>query len=478
MRHRHEISRPIEQILFDSSELVTSQALHAALPDYTPSEIKSALSYLRGKGLVTGEWIRLPGQKQLGYQLTFYNRRLIAAERRKQKMDLFDPVAPSKASTVLPESRSDAKSDEVKPPCLLSPKEITRQETLRTAFRIPGLWEGTRLKHDWVELAGPGAPMVNLLGPYLGPGKFIGVDHNRKVIEDCRSYWTNRTETPIFVHAKLESLILGNDPLTHNVGSLIFDSTARPLGIPLNILFRFAGQQTQRLGCFFLVINTCLNGVSASHLAVFKQRVESHLTEVHEGIWCQYKSHTGSPSGMLMIRVLVTPEGTYGLRLPEEEYHEMKLPKKGTESQNVLDEIIQAGVPISASHLVSVPVKSRAACLAYLSRTGLIVRDKQDKYTPHPELVRTRTVASASPRPDNKSAPQDIPKGDSPKADDLSTKLIFLHEKFSYALAKIEASADPEESKEAVKTALVKIFNSETSELIRNHQRAEIDVHV
>lgn len=127
------------------------------------------------------------------------------------------------------------------------------------------LWSPSKggLRYDWMELAGHRAPMLSTLlreGALNGTARFIGVDTDEATIEDCRSHYG--PETPaVWVQDSMRSVLTAKRNLPHreNVGVLVYDShdAIHDSRLPARLqpIFKFAGQQRERLGEFLLVLN-------------------------------------------------------------------------------------------------------------------------------------------------------------------------------------------------------------------------------
>lgn len=129
-------------------------------------------------------------------------------------------------------------------------------------FNLAGLenslWiaPGGQLRLDWVELAGEGAPMLDLLRPKLGPGRFIGLDRDREVIHRLQAQKTPHT---IFQEGVLQPLLLDRPELFENVGVINFDSLCAWFGEPIfeetTPLIEFVQQNIHRRREMMLIIN-------------------------------------------------------------------------------------------------------------------------------------------------------------------------------------------------------------------------------
>ena len=141
-------------------------------------------------------------------------------------------------------------------------KDETRYLPLEIVKLSTHLWSRSesRLRCDWLELAGPEAPTLQHLldsGALQAPQRFIGVDTEAEVIQGCRESYKG---APALWHCGDLIPALRREDAFPDVGVLVFDShmalkgnrTIRPT---LRALSRFAHRQVRKKHEFLLVLN-------------------------------------------------------------------------------------------------------------------------------------------------------------------------------------------------------------------------------
>lgn len=364
--------------------------------------------------------------------------------------------------------RTAAPSEEAQPvSTVLTPKEQTRQDNLQAALRTPGLFVDGSLRRDWVELCGRDASMIAVLQNYLrGPGNFIGVDKSLPAVRSAKARWGNISHV-WWAHAELCSLLAKAPERFSNVGAVVYDSCSRPEAVmgDLLALHTFATRQAKTLGGFLLVLNTCLNGVSEDAIGRYKSRVERSITHKVDGMWQSYRSHAGSPVGMLLIRLVYTPARTSALPpLSYDEFSSVKLPKRNTQGWKVLSVVAsrwshdEGTTTQDVSTALGLRAPKARASLAYLVRAKL-VSHKGSKYTPesltmaHPDyhaLLSVTNRASGSPEPAYMQALRDA------------------HADLAERTRAIQANAGDSDVREALLKTAVDIYNSKVQQILAN----------
>ena len=183
----------------------------------------------------------------------------------------------------------------------------TKQDTRRMPLdiireRSSFLWsrEKQRLRYDWVELAGPQAPtlQIHLDENTLGPGaSFIGVDTDQKTLRGCLGHYG--PDVPARWH--LGNLIteLRSPARWDNVGVVVFDSWRavrgnRTITPELVVLTEFAHRQQKRLGEFLLVLNVTIppRRFSERDIQAYQRLVAGHFPDLrmHDGSFIRYTS--------------------------------------------------------------------------------------------------------------------------------------------------------------------------------------------
>ena len=172
-----------------------------------------------------------------------------------------------------------------------------------------------RLACDWLELAADGAPTYALLAPHLGPGRFIGVDHNPQVIRRLKS---SPRPHAVWQEGRLHDVINLQARLVSHVGVLNFDSyrgwTGSAIVQEVHALIPFVVQQYERFGEFILIVNAAENRVTAKEAEETRCRAFAPLLELmrrdslrDEEIY-RYnmlgkQGHKGAAQGMVNIRL-------------------------------------------------------------------------------------------------------------------------------------------------------------------------------
>lgn len=130
----------------------------------------------------------------------------------------------------------------------------------------PNLWRRGALACDWMELAGPEAPMLQVLldeGALANGARFIGVDSNASVIEDCKERYRDVASSTVWLTNPLQVVLNEADPqVCSEVGVLIYDTQKGVWSskwAELEMAVRFAQKQRKELGSFLLVVNVVGN---------------------------------------------------------------------------------------------------------------------------------------------------------------------------------------------------------------------------
>jgi hypothetical protein len=142
-------------------------------------------------------------------------------------------------------------------------KDETRLHALNIVKHSSFLWSRDQqaLRCDWMELAGTGAPTLQLLlnlDAIEAPARFIGVDTDETVIEGCMDRYG--PEAPAhWHHGPLIPALRRLGPFDQ-VGVLVYDAFRavqgeRTIQREVRSLARFAQRQRDRLGEFLLVMN-------------------------------------------------------------------------------------------------------------------------------------------------------------------------------------------------------------------------------
>lgn len=167
-----------------------------------------------------------------------------------------------------------------------------------------------RLRKDWVELAGNGAPTLQILldeGVLPSPhgARFVGVDLDAGVIKEATALYGE--DAPVtWVHGNMVSIIEADIEAFPNAGVLVFDSwnaaRGRDIEQILPILFNFARKREQQYGEFFLILNVSLKFVEKGahrYRSMVEQLFEAHIPEA---AWVTYRSSPTS-NQMLLTRL-------------------------------------------------------------------------------------------------------------------------------------------------------------------------------
>lgn len=136
-----------------------------------------------------------------------------------------------------------------------------------------------------MELAGRRAPTLQLLLDEKaldpnGTARFIGVDHDAKIIRECEKHYASAPAT--WVNNDIGALLKRRNDHA-DVGVLVFDSEyeigKNQLYPPLQVVSRFARWQYERLGEFLLVINVVAPERRASDedVAAYRERLADIL---------------------------------------------------------------------------------------------------------------------------------------------------------------------------------------------------------
>lgn len=144
-------------------------------------------------------------------------------------------------------------------------KALSREYNLSQVMRCKRLFNHHtgRLKHDWAELAGHGAPTLHLLREkgWLGPGRFLGIDDSPQVLEGLKEQYGARSEHHEFFPDVLEDWL--SRGAAQNVGVLNFDTEYRggsdSFRDSLAGAVDFARDQEKLLGNFVLILNAGLD---------------------------------------------------------------------------------------------------------------------------------------------------------------------------------------------------------------------------
>ena len=177
-------------------------------------------------------------------------------------------------------------------------KESTRRMALEHAQESPILCSRTtgKLRFGWLELAGKGAPTLDLLlreGAITPDGPiFHGVDLDTEVVAGCEVLYADAPTE--FRQGRLETLLLQED-LFRDVGVLVFDSEyvvrRKNLEALLGPVAAFARRQQARLGDFLLVVNICPGRSSAEDFESYRETLSRLLgIDLQAGHFHRYHS--------------------------------------------------------------------------------------------------------------------------------------------------------------------------------------------
>lgn len=168
-----------------------------------------------------------------------------------------------------------------------------------------------KLRRDWIELAGPGAPTLELLIDKElltpgGEGKFIAVDTNQKVLDEAKEQYGEDAPAE-WVRGDLIAMLKADTNAFPNAGALIFDSLnaakGRAIEECLEVLFDFAHRRKHTAGGeFYLVLNVSTIMVEKG-ADWYKKEVAGYFgKEIPDDAWVEYKSSARSKP-MLLTRL-------------------------------------------------------------------------------------------------------------------------------------------------------------------------------
>ena len=160
-------------------------------------------------------------------------------------------------------------------------KEYTRMRALEIVSNSCLLWDtaNKHLVYSWMELAGPGAPTLQMLLDHeaLSPNSlFYGVDIDPKVIAACRKQYAEVPQAR-WIEADLSCIVARHT----DVGVLVFDSHNGVVGDDfeesLEMLNIVAKAQAERLGEFLLVINASSSRRSREEVDSYPALLTKHF---------------------------------------------------------------------------------------------------------------------------------------------------------------------------------------------------------
>lgn len=140
-------------------------------------------------------------------------------------------------------------------------KRASRIYNIEQVKRLPRVFNRytQKLKCDWLELPGRGAPTLKMLRSLdmLGPGRFIGCEADRSTFDSLVEEYGEESEDHLFLNDLVELRLLGRS--NEKVGVLNFDSLhqagSSALEKSVGPLIQFAHQQEKELGGFALILN-------------------------------------------------------------------------------------------------------------------------------------------------------------------------------------------------------------------------------
>ena len=142
-------------------------------------------------------------------------------------------------------------------------KDETRRRPLDVVKKHSALlWSKSTnsLRYDWMELAGSGAPTLEMLlreEALNGEGKFIGVDREASIIAGCKQKYGPHAPA-VWREGQLSEFANANHPDMQRVGVLVFDSEDgiwRGKWSDLEQVTAFAKLRAAKIGEFALVVN-------------------------------------------------------------------------------------------------------------------------------------------------------------------------------------------------------------------------------
>lgn len=175
---------------------------------------------------------------------------------------------------------------------------------------------GKTLLRDWVELAGEGAPTLELLKPWLGgpaDAKFIGIDRNPAVLQRCQEKYKDHPHADWVPATSLQSALQYQRERFKNVGVINFDTTdglqssMESLEIRFKPVLEFVQETLPRAREMLLIINMVGRGIGVQEcVRTYEDLLQPllQLTErkLEEGDFLRYHStRRGTP--MVNVRV-------------------------------------------------------------------------------------------------------------------------------------------------------------------------------
>jgi SAM-dependent methyltransferase len=193
-----------------------------------------------------------------------------------------------------------------------STKHQTRVDNLECASKRHMLMDRHGcLIRDWIELAGSGAPTMQLLLdrkalPSSTGAKFIGIDTDEDTLAEAKERYSKHADSADWVRGKLESILAADQNAFPNAGVLVFDSwnaaQGQEIERTLPILFDFARRRERQHGEFMLVLNVSLKFVPRG-ADTYRSMVESLFgARIPAAAWTTYRSSVKSKP-MLLTRL-------------------------------------------------------------------------------------------------------------------------------------------------------------------------------
>lgn len=169
-----------------------------------------------------------------------------------------------------------------------------------------GLIIDDQLQVDWLELSSLGDPSFNLLKPYLGPGRYIGVNWSPDVIAYNKRHGV-RGQFAKTRCANALSLVRQQSPLLRRTGVFVYDScdsiASNASLKTMDLLCDFAARQADKLGKFMLSVTFCCRGNVNTRAVIGMQKYEDWYQK-HFGRESTYTTYAGRHNEMLVDRIL------------------------------------------------------------------------------------------------------------------------------------------------------------------------------
>lgn len=167
-------------------------------------------------------------------------------------------------------------------------KQLSREYNLKQVQSVPSLWNAhqRRLRHDWLELPGIGAPTLQMLRSrhHLGPGRFIGVERDPEVHKGLVSKYGQESQDHRFAHASLHQWLRGGGSLRVGVcnwDGWVLGKDTQKFREQLGQLWAFAHSQRKRIGGFVLILNMEIlqRGSGLEHIVGVLKDCVGHVVE-------------------------------------------------------------------------------------------------------------------------------------------------------------------------------------------------------